>query len=168
MDPEPTDPSGALSDFLDDVERDVEASMRPQWERSWRRWWEGWKEATSKAPREVMKWALGEHSEGDPFDREAEEALTSEAPARGDWKALRGWHEATCGRAEEVLEEGALGVRPTDLPEPPFVPTEEELAELTSRAGKTPEGTAAVLLAHVGHVARFHHRYLQTHEQPAE
>jgi len=157
-----------LNSFLDGVERDVEASMRPQWERTWKSWWEGWKDATPSAARDVLKWALAEHSEGDSFDREAEDALTSEAPARGDWKALKGWHETMYGRAEEVLVEGALSVHPTDLPEPPFVPTEEQLAELTSRAEKTPEGTAGALFAHVGHVARYHHRFLQTHDQNAE
>jgi hypothetical protein len=90
------------------------------------------------------------------------------APARGDWKALKGWHETMYGRAEEVLKGDALGAHPADLPEPPFVPTEEQLADLTSRAEETSEGTAGALLAHVGHVARYHHRFLQTHDRRSE
>jgi len=138
----------------------IEEAARPNWERRWRTWWHELKNRAPDAARAVMDWALAHHCEGDEFDRNAEAAVETAQPQRGDWTALRDWFETLHERAGDALERGDLGTRPTDLPAPPFVPTEEEMSDLVDRADRTPEGVAAAVLAHVAHTARIHNRFL--------
>ena len=160
MHTEPTDP---LNSLVSGVRRDLEEERRPQWEREWRQWWRTWERATPDPARDVLEWALAHHSEGDPFDQKTEVALGEEVLKRGDWDALRNWYETITDRAEEFLENGPISARPNALPAPPFVPTEEELDGLTDGTARTPRGAACAFLAHLGHVARHHHEYLQSH-----
>lgn len=155
---------GAVEDFLNSVRRDVEAAVRPEWEQDWRTWWASFKGAAPGAARDVMRWSVTHHCEGDSFDRKAEAAAPEVAPERWGWRALQDWHKATCQQVCDVMEADNLTARPTDLPRPPFEPTEEEFACLTKGIEKTPEGTARALLAYVGHAARYQKRFLDTHE----
>ena len=138
----------------------IEKAARPEWERRWRTWWHELKDRAPDAVHTVMDWALTHHCEGGAFDRNAEAAVESVVPQRGDWTALRDWFETLHDRAGDALESGDLGTRPTDLPPPPDVPTEEEMSDLVDRADRTPDGVAAAVLAHVAHTARTHNRYL--------
>jgi hypothetical protein len=138
----------------------IEEAARPKWERRWRTWWHELKDRAPDPARAVMDWALAHHCEGDEFDRNAEAAVESVAPQRGDWTALRDWFETLHERTGDALESGELGTRPTDLPAPPVVPTEEEMSDLVDRTGRTPKGVAAAVLAHVAHTARTHNQFL--------
>jgi hypothetical protein len=138
----------------------IEEAARPEWERRWRTWWHKLKDTAPDPARAVMDWALTHHCEKGAFDREAEAAVESVAPQRGDWAALRDWFATLHERAGDALESGDLGTCPTDLPAPPFVPTEEEISDLVDRADRTPEGIAAAVIAHVAHTARIHNQFL--------
>jgi hypothetical protein len=138
----------------------IEQAARPDWRREWGEWWQGLKDGVPEVPHAVMDWALEHHCEGGEFDRKAEAAVEEVMPERGDWHALCEWADALYSETTEILEEEDFGRRSTDLPAPPFVPTEDDISALVARADRTPEGVAAAVLARTAHTARYHNEPL--------